>query len=146
MSIDITRLSDSAREQIAREIERRRSEQTARSTNALGPEKKVAGKKNRMNQWETDYAGRLEMQRIAGEIDWWSFEPMRLRLAKATGYTPDFIVVSQGRISAHEVKGFWRDDARVKLKVAAEMYRWIRFVIVTRCRGEFMFEELNIHG
>lgn len=145
MSIDISRLSDSAREQIARELQRRRSEQALRASGAAAP-KNDGAPKTRMNQWEADYAARLEMQRLAGEIDWWAFEPLRLRLAKATGYAPDFIVVSQGRVSAHEVKGFWRDDARVKVKVAAEMYRWIRFVIVTRSKGDFMFEELSIHG
>jgi len=29
----------------------------------------------------------------------------------------------------HEVKGFWQDDARVKIKVAADMYPF-RFIAV----------------
>ena len=35
-----------------------------------------------------------------------------------------FITVmrSDGRLEMHEVKGYWHDDARVKIKVAAEMY------------------------
>ena len=68
----------------------------------------------------------LELKKISGEILWYSFEALRFRLADNTGYTPDFIVLrSDGVIEAHEVKGFWVDDARVKIKVAAEMYPFI---------------------
>lgn len=34
----------------------------------------------------------------------------------------------------HEVKGHWEDDARVKIKVAAEQHPWFRFLAV-RARG-----------
>jgi hypothetical protein len=33
-------------------------------------------------------------------------------------------------LEMHEVKGFWQDDARVKIKVAASIYPF-RFVAVT---------------
>jgi hypothetical protein len=50
-------------------------------------------------------------------------------------YTPDFISVNEGRIEAWEVKGFFRDDAKVKIKVAARMFRWVCFVLVFREKG-----------
>jgi hypothetical protein len=28
----------------------------------------------------------------------------------------------------HETKGFWRDDALVKIRAAAEQYPWFRFL------------------
>jgi hypothetical protein len=38
-------------------------------------------------------------------------------------------MLSDGRLQAHEVKGFWQEDARVKIKVAADMYP-IEFIAV----------------
>ena len=32
------------------------------------------------------------------------------------------MLASDGVIECHEVKGFWTDDARVKIKIAAELY------------------------
>lgn len=50
--------------------------------------------------------------------------------AYKTFYTPDFAVMTaNGTMEMHEVKGFWQDDARVKIKVAAESYPF-RFVAV----------------
>jgi len=93
----------------------------------------------RMNKTEAAYAYRLETLRTAGEIAWYGFEPLKLRLASNTFYTPDFMVMLlDGLIELHEVKGFWRDDARVKIKVAAERFPMFRFVAVkkrTKNRG-----------
>jgi hypothetical protein len=76
-----------------------------------------------MNRTEQAYADLLESRRQAGEILWFKFEGMKLRLADNTFYTPDFAVMLRDRrLEVHEVKGFWTDDARVKIKVAAELY------------------------
>ncbi|MDR2219740.1 MAG: DUF1064 domain-containing protein [Methylobacillus sp.] len=89
-------------------------------------------KSGQMNKTEAAYADHLELLRRAGEVLWYRFEGMKLRLADNTFYTPDFAVMLANRqLEAHEVKGFWRDDARVKIKVAAEMYPF-RFIAVTR--------------
>ena len=45
-----------------------------------------------------------------------------------------------GEVEIHEVKGFWMDDARVKIKVASEMFPF-RFVAVTRKAGRWEAEE-----
>ncbi|HEY5798681.1 MAG TPA: DUF1064 domain-containing protein, partial [Burkholderiaceae bacterium] len=43
---------------------------------------------------------------------------------------PDFaVMLTCGALEAHEVKGFWQDDARAKIKIAAEMYP-LRFVAI----------------
>lgn len=90
-------------------------------------------KSGRMNNTEFAYSKRLELQKQAGEILWYSFEPLRFRLADATGYTPDFMVmVKDGELQAHEVKGakiIFQDDAKVKIKVATEMFP-IKFLAV----------------
>ena len=38
-------------------------------------------------------------------------------------------LLADGVIECHEVKGFWQDDARAKIKVAADMYPF-RFLAV----------------
>lgn len=83
-----------------------------------------------MNKTEAAYGAYLEVQRRDGEIAWVKFEGLKLRLADNTFYTPDFAVMRMGgQIELHEVKGFWLDDARTKIKIAADMYPF-RFVAV----------------
>ena len=84
-----------------------------------------------MNKTEEAYAHYLELYRRAGEILWFKFEGVKLRLADNTFYTPDFAVMGADQsLACHEVKGFWEDDARVKIKVAASIYPF-RFIAVT---------------
>lgn len=76
-----------------------------------------------MNKTEQQYADHLKLRQHAGEILWWHFEGVKLRLADNTFYTCDFAVLAaDGVLEMHEVKGFWADDARVKIKVAASLY------------------------
>lgn len=87
-------------------------------------------KTGQMNKTEQAYHDRLELLRRAGEIQWFKFEGIKLRLADNTTYTADFAVMAaDGTLELHEVKGFWQDDARVKIKVAAELYPF-RFIAV----------------
>lgn len=80
-------------------------------------------KSGSMNKTEAEYAIALERRKIAGEVAWYKFEGIKFRLADNTFYTPDFLVMLQdGQMQVHEVKGFWTDDARVKIKVAADLY------------------------
>ena len=83
-----------------------------------------------MNKTEAAYDAHLAQQQHAGQILWRKFEGLKLRLADSTFYTPDFAVMSaDGVIECHEVKGFWQDDARAKIKVAADIYPF-RFIAV----------------
>jgi hypothetical protein len=89
---------------------------------------------NGMNKAEGAYAQRLERRKLAGEIASFRYEPIKLRLAKATYYTPDFMVVLPGgEIELIDVKHmrkdaggtyriFREDDASIKLKVAAQLF------------------------
>jgi hypothetical protein len=80
-------------------------------------------KPGEMNNLEAQFAQYLELLKRAGEIEWYSYEGIRLRLAKNTTYTPDFFVMkTDGALVVYEVKGRWLDDARVKIKVAAELF------------------------
>ena len=87
-------------------------------------------KSGTMNATETRYAEHLDAERHHGRIAWFKFEGVKLRLADACFYSPDFAVCrADGAIEMHEVKGMWTDDARVKIKVAAEMYPF-KFVAI----------------
>lgn len=95
-----------------------------RHTLALGRLKAGA-----MNKTEERYEREvLKPEMLAGLIAWYRFEGLKLRLADNTFYTTDFAVMrADGLIECREIKGFWTDDARVKIKVAAEQYPF-RFI------------------
>jgi hypothetical protein len=59
-------------------------------------------------------------------------QAVTLKLAHDTRYTPDFMVVHAGAVEFHEVKGFMREDAHVKIKVAARLFPWARFIVVRK--------------
>lgn len=99
-----------------------------RDLRALG---RSRGKKRGMTKIEIDYGEQLEQRRRAGEIQWFAFESLKLRLADNTFLEPDYLVqVADGALEIHECKGFWEEDARIKFKVAAQLYPF-RFVGVT---------------
>lgn len=88
-----------------------------------------------MNKTEASYESLLKQRLMAGEIQWYRFEGVKLRLANNTFYTADFFVMNaEGLLEVHEVKGFWTDDARVKTKVAADQYPF-RFLGVQKAKG-----------
>lgn len=91
-----------------------------------------------MNKTEAAYAAHLESQRRSGNILWYKFEGVKLRLADNTFYTPDFAVMrSDGQLEMREVKGYWQDDARVKIKVAADSYpfRFLAVKVIAKKNG-----------
>jgi hypothetical protein len=69
-------------------------------------------------------------------------QSVTLRIANGCRYTPDFVVayhhstdIPSVDLVAYEVKGFMRDDAAVKIKVAATAFPWITFHLVTKLPG-----------
>jgi hypothetical protein len=97
-------------------------------------------KSGRMNKTEQAYEQLLKLRQRAGEVIWYKFEAINLRLADNTFYKPDFFVMlADGTLEVHEVKGHWTDDARVKIKVAAELYPF-QFVAVKRVGGDWKSE------
>lgn len=103
-------------------------------------------KQGEMNSTEAGYAACLEALQSTGEILWWKFEGIKLRLADLCFYTPDFnVMTADGELQMHEVKGFWTDDAKVKIKVAAETYPFRFFVVKKQAKkdgGGFVLTEV----
>jgi hypothetical protein len=93
--------------------------------------------RERMNKTEARYAQHLARLRAGGVILAFFFELFRLRLAHSTFYCPDFLVVRAERpvVQFHEVKGFMRDDAAVKVKTAAQLYPEFHFLVVRAAKG-----------
>lgn len=93
-------------------------------------------KAGEQNKTERAYAQHLDQQKLAGLIQWYRFEPMKLKLAEKTTLTVDFAVLrADGVLELHDVKGSWAiytEDARVKMKVAAEAFPFVFKVVVPR--------------
>ncbi len=76
-----------------------------------------------MNKLERHYADHLRTLQLAGEIHSYAFERHNLKLADKTYFKPDFeVMLPDGSIEFHEVKGYMQEDANVKLKVAAQQF------------------------
>ena len=91
-----------------------------------------------MNRLEAEYAALLEARKREGTVLWYRYEAAKFRLTDTdamTTYSPDFLVqLSTGEIIVAEVKGgFFRDDARLKLKLLVDQYPF-RVVLARRPR------------
>lgn len=117
------------------EIQRKRSTWDKPATRPEPKRRKEERKRRGMNKWESQFAQTLEARKQAGELIWWAFEPIRIRLADGAFYRPDFVTVDrQGRTEIYEVKGHMREAARVRLKVAVEKLPY-QFYIVRKHKG-----------
>ncbi len=97
------------------------------------PEKRPSKPADGMNKTERAFDAMLCQARLAGLIRGWWREPTKFRLAGNTSYAPDFLVwTTPAHLNFIEIKGFMRDDAAVKLKVAADQYPCFRWLLVVR--------------
>jgi len=101
--------------------------------------KKTSLQKEKLNKTELLYDVELAQLHSEGVVARWWAQSVRLRLADKTTYTPDFLVqFADGRLVFVEIKGFLRDDASVKFKVAREMYPWAEFVMLRRVKKQWV--------
>jgi len=121
-----------------------------RTTPAKGVKARARHEPGVMNGAEMRYSQLLEAQKRQGQIVDWRFEPLKLRLAKKTFFTPDFLVVRLDcELELVDVKGSGpeEEDARVKVKVAAEQFGMFHFVVARertrKAGGGFALERLG---
>ena len=89
----------------------------------------------RMNKLEADFEKTFLIGKPHG------FEQIKLRLADKTYVTLDFWVLDDDDVLAfEEVKGFWQEDARIKIKMAAEQFPMFRFRAWRRVKGTWQRE------
>lgn len=92
----------------------------------------------KLNKTERAYLALLRARRVPQL----GVQRVTLRLADDTRYTPDFDHLGpNGELVLAEVKGWMRDDARVKIKVAAAQFPHFTFVLVKREKGGGWSEE-----
>lgn len=91
-----------------------------------------------MNKSESRYASEvLDVKKAMGEVAAYWYESIKLRLAGGAWFTVDFFVMlADGRLEAHEVKGFLRESAAVRIKVAAETYPFAFFMAFKRKKAD----------
>lgn len=69
------------------------------------------------SKWEREYAERLAVLTLVGEVTAWNYEPCTLTALGGTRYTPDFGVrFPDGREEFHEVKGYLRSRDAVRMR------------------------------
>lgn len=91
------------------------------------------------SKWEWDYATHyLPVEMAYGSIREWAYETERLEIGAGAFYTPDFpVTVFDGMREMREVKGYRREAAMVRIRVAAKLYPQFRFVLVTKVNGQW---------
>lgn len=111
----------------------------------------VAGKRvrvrksveERLNKTEKRWLDVLRMRRFPLI----AIQDITLRLGDDCRFTPDFFTVPTtiaDRLTFWEVKGgFVREDAMVKLRVAARVHQWARFVMAQWKDGRWTETEIN---
>lgn len=102
---------------------------------------------------EADYAQQLELEKLTHFIRGWSYEPVNFRLpGHKNFYKIDFVAWGDLRVddigcsvTFYEIKGHNRSDDRslVKMKTAAGLTPWARFVLVKRVHGEWIEKEIQ---
>ena len=106
------------------------------------------------NQLERDFGDLLETQFRRGEIAWYAFQRLTFKLGDDCRYSPDWnVVTASGLLIQYECKGtkvvkgkaklYARDDAMVKIRSAASIFWWAKFVVVWRFKGVWQFDEVK---
>ena len=92
--------------------------------------------KPKLNKTEADYGRRL---RMAHPEAWVTEQAVTFRIGNGVRYTPDFTVFHPfgGGVDCHEVKGYMRDDAAVKLKVAASEYPFVKWTLAWKSNHQW---------
>lgn len=142
--IDLSALPAKYQAQAAAQLggSRAKPQQVTRSSQPLATEGAIMLRQSGagMNKTEALFLAHLQAT-FPGA--WIEREPVALKLGNGVRYNPDFLVhlpenygAHTQQLTAYEVKGHMRDDAAVKIKVAASRFPFIRFVLVWRSSRE----------
>jgi len=102
---------------------------------------KQSADESKLNKLESAW---LAVLRADITLAWVGVHALTFKIGDDCRYTPDFIALNlDGELIAYETKGFMRDDARVKLKVAARMFPFVGFVLVERKAGAWICTEIK---
>lgn len=92
----------------------------------------------KLNKTETAYHAYLK---CLGDV-WIGVQCITLKLANDCRLTCDFFALDkEGNLRAIDTKGgFWREDAKIKINVAARMYPWITFIVAHKEKNGWRHE------
>lgn len=84
-----------------------------------------------MNKLEKRYSEHLNLLKAAGEVHEWWFEAFKFKLTEdRCTFTPDFLVqLPDGTLEVRETKGWFREDAKLKLKLMAALFPFRCFLV-----------------
>lgn len=86
---------------------------------------------------------KLKPWQSEGRIVGYQFEAITLKLANGVRYTPDYVAYGIGAIRVYEVKGgFIREDAKIKLKFAAQQFHFFEFYLAQYEKGEWFIDRV----
>lgn len=103
------------------------------------PNLKASNDESKLNKTETAWLAELRIR----NPKFLGIQAMTFKLGDDCRYSPDFICITQDdELIAYEVKGFFRDDAKVKIKVAARMFSWIKFVLVFKVKNGWELKDV----
>jgi len=91
------------------------------------------------SKWERNYARYLEWLLTRGAVKEWVYEPEEFWFEKikrgVRSYRPDFrVVMKDGSVEFHEVKGWMDKKSKTKLKRMAKYYPEIALLVVDKDR------------
>ena len=90
----------------------------------------IVAPRPRANKTEIAYGQHLDTLIACGEVRRYWFQRWTFKLADDCRYTPDFMVETPSLgLHVHEVKGFMRDDALVKLKWCAKDFPYPVWIV-----------------
>ena len=95
---------------------------------------------------EAAYAGHLELQKKAGLIEDWRYEPLTLKLSQGKYHRPDFLIWHRDKsIEMAQVKGYHKNlrASLTALKWAAQRNPWFLFTI-TRYPGHWETRKVKL--
>ena len=94
----------------------------------------LPGWPKRTDKWNYAYAQYLELEKQAGHITNWWFEPFSLWLPGKVRYTPDFLIHYELLLQFVEVKGWSRNlrDGITRYKLAAALFPCFSWKMVKR--------------
>lgn len=108
-----------------------------------------------MNKGEAAFGRHLQWRKENGEVLWYAFEPIRLKLGDRCHFSPDFAAIELRpehggwRLCFYDCKGkkgdsyYAKEDAVIKIKTAATIYRCFTFAIVWPDKGTWLKREFT---
>ncbi len=78
---------------------------------------------------------------LSGDFIGWKFNGIRFRLGEGAYYKPDFFIATPTQARIYEVKGHWREAAKVRIKAVAEQFPWFYWLAVQWKHKQWVYEE-----